>query len=95
MESRLYAIFFPTKIQSFVKPALDILREVSTSISWLGFNLFFDEINILGKVYNIKSVWIRDVTVGHKRDSDIKALVFILDMVDDLAKSVLRALNPL
>ena len=94
MESRLYAIFFPTKIQSFVKPALDILRKVSTSTSWLGLNIFFDEINIFGKVRDIESVWIRNVTVGHKRDSDIKALVFILDMVDDLAKGVLRALNP-
>lgn len=94
VESRLDAVFLPAEAEGFVKSSLDIFWEVTTSICRLLLDVCFDECNIIGKVSNIKTIGVLDVTVGDKANSDFETTVLLLDMVNDLEQSFLGALNP-
>lgn len=94
VESRLDTVFLPAEAECFVKASLHIFWEVTTSTCRLLFDVGFYKCDIIGKVSDIKTIVILDVTVGDKANSDFETTVLFLHMIDDLEQSLLGALNP-
>mmetsp|Transcript_3863 Transcript_3863/g.4502 ORF Transcript_3863/g.4502 Transcript_3863/m.4502 type:complete len:239 (+) Transcript_3863:1321-2037(+) len=96
MEGHLDTIFRPSEVKCLVEATLHIFREVAATRRRLRVDISLHTVDIFGKVSHTEALLaVLHVSVSDESDADGEARVSVPDVINYLAKGILRAMNPI